>query len=44
MELGLYDRIQRLCEERKISIARLESDCGFSNSTIKNGKQPVRPE
>ena len=26
MENGLYDRIQKLCEERKISIARLEME------------------
>ena len=43
MESGLYDRIQKLCEERKISIARLESDCGFSNSTIKKWKATSTP-
>lgn len=43
MENGLYDRIQKLCEERKISIARLESDCGFSNSTIKKWKTTSTP-
>ena len=44
MEMGLYDRIQKLCEDRKISIARLESDCGFQILQSKNGKLPVRPE
>lgn len=43
MEMGLYDRIQKLCEDRKISIARLESDCGFSNSTIKKWKATSTP-
>ena len=43
MEMGLYDRIQKLFEDRKISIARLESDCGFSNSTIKKWKATSTP-
>ena len=43
MEMGLYDRIQKLCEDRKISIARLESDCGLSNSTIKKWKATSTP-
>mgnify|MGYP001046465760 CR=1 FL=1 len=38
MESSLYDRIQKLCEERGISISRLESDCGLGNSTIKKWK------
>ena len=43
METGLYDRIQELCSERKISISRLENACGFANSTIKKWKTTSTP-
>lgn len=43
METGLYDRILRLCNERGITISRLENDCGFSNSTIKKWKSTSTP-
>ena len=40
MENILYARIKDLCEEKEISITKLESDLGFGNSSIKkwNGK------
>ena len=34
----LYARIEDLCRSNEISIARLEKECGFSNSTIKKWK------
>lgn len=43
MEHGLYDRILGLCNERKITISRLENDCGFSNATIKKWKSSSTP-
>lgn len=43
MEAGLYNRIQKLCEEKGISISRLETDCGFSNATIKKWKEKSTP-
>lgn len=30
----LYDRIKALCEEKKLSVRRLEMDCGLSNGSI----------
>lgn len=30
----LFDKIKKLCEEKKISIYRLEKDLGFSESSI----------
>lgn len=40
METILYARIKSLCEEKGITITKLESDLGFGNSSIKkwNGK------
>ncbi len=43
MESTLYERIRLLCEEKGISIAKLESDCGFANSTIKKWKSTSTP-
>lgn len=43
MESTLYERIRQLCEEKGISIAKLESDCGFANSTIKKWKSTSTP-
>lgn len=43
MENGLYERIKRLCEDRGISLARLEAECGFANSTIKKWKSISTP-
>ena len=43
MENGLYDRIKSLCNERGITISKLETDCGFSNSTIKKWKSTSTP-
>lgn len=30
----VYENIVRLCKERKISIARLERECGIGNGTV----------
>ena len=30
----LFDNVKKLCEERKISVWRLEKDLGFSNRSI----------
>lgn len=43
MENGLYERIRKLCEERGITISKLESECGFSNSTIKKWQSISTP-
>lgn len=34
MELTLYQRIKMLCEEREMSIAKLESELDFGNGSI----------
>lgn len=44
MQKILYERIETLCKERDISIARLEIECGFSNSTIKKWKNTSVPK
>ena len=31
----IYENIIKLCQERKISIARLERECGFGNATVR---------
>ena len=31
----IYENIIKLCKERKISIARLEKECGLGNATIR---------
>lgn len=31
----VFDRVLRLCEERNITISRLEKECGFGNATIR---------
>ena len=43
MESTLYERIRMLCEKKGISIAKLENDCGFANSTIKKWKSTSTP-
>lgn len=32
---NLYERVQRLCDNRKITIAALERECGLGNATVK---------
>ena len=43
MESTLYERIRMLCEKKGNSIAKLEKDCGFDNSTIKKSKSTSTP-
>lgn len=31
----IYENIVRLCGEKKISIARLEKECGLGNATVR---------
>lgn len=31
----IFETIEKLCEERNISIAKLERDCGLGNATIR---------
>lgn len=35
----IFERIAELCRVRKISIAKLEKDCGFGNCTIAKWKE-----
>ena len=35
----LYDRIKALCDERRISIAKLEQECGLGNATVKGWRE-----
>lgn len=43
MESVLYQRIKTLCEKRVISIAKLESELGFGNSSIKKWERVSSP-
>lgn len=43
MESILYQRIKTLCERNKISIAKLESELGFGNSSIKKWERISSP-
>lgn len=38
MKKILYERIEALCKEQNISIAKLEIECGFSNGIIQKWK------
>lgn len=39
----LFEKIVKLCEERKITIAKLERECGFGNATLRGWKE-YRPK
>lgn len=43
MQSVLYLRIKELCQSRGITIAKLESDLGFSNSTIRKWGNNTSP-
>lgn len=34
----LYDRIETLCKEKHVSIARLERECKLGNATVRGWK------
>ena len=34
----IFDNVKRLCEKNKISISKLENECGLGNATIKGWK------
>lgn len=34
----LYENVVRLCQERGITIAKLEKDCEFGNATVRSWK------
>lgn len=43
MAFSLYQRIKDLCAEKGITIAKLESDLGFGNSSIKKWERISSP-
>lgn len=43
MESVLYERIKDLCNKKNITIAKLESDLGFGNSSIKKWERLSSP-
>lgn len=43
MDNILYLRVKELCQKKGITITKLESDLGFSNSSIKKWKQTSSP-
>ena len=43
MESILYQRIKQLCSRKGITIAKLESDLGFGNSSIKKWEKSSSP-
>lgn len=43
MENGIYDRVKNLCDTRGITVAKLESDCGFANTTIRKWRTINNP-
>lgn len=42
-ETTMFDRIKGLCEERRVSVAKLESDIGLGNGTITKWGKNVSP-
>lgn len=43
MESVLYQRIKELCSRRNITIAKLESELGFGNASIKKWEKTSSP-
>lgn len=43
MESVLYQRIKELCSRKNISIAKLESELGFGNASIKKWEKTSSP-
>lgn len=43
MKPTLYERIKELCQAKSISIARLESELGFGNCSIKKWERSSSP-
>ena len=43
MQSLLYNRVKELCQDKGITIAKLESDLGFSNSTIRKWGNTTSP-
>ena len=43
MDSVLYQRIKQLCSRKGITIAKLESDLGFGNSSIKKWEKSSSP-
>jgi len=43
MNLTLYERIKFLCGDKSVTLAKLQSDLGFSASTIKTWKNGITP-
>ena len=41
--MSIYDRIKKLCQERGITVAELERELGFSNSTIRKWGNNTSP-
>ena len=39
----VYERIKRLCAKKGITIAKLESDLGFGNASIKKWEKMSSP-
>ena len=37
--MSVYDNVKRLCEERKISIAKMERDCDIANGSTGKWKE-----
>lgn len=35
----LYEKILKICKEKKISISKLEAECGLGNATIRGWKE-----
>lgn len=35
----IHEKIERLCKERGITIARLERECGLGNATVRGWRQ-----
>ena len=43
MESSLYDRIKQLCAKKGISVAKLETDLGFGNASIRKWEKSSSP-
>lgn len=41
--MNSVERVKAICKERKIAIAKLESDCGFSNGYVASLRRGVFP-
>lgn len=42
--MNTVERVKQMCKEKKISLSKLEKDCGFANGYLRNLKKGTLPD